>query len=73
MIIHKDFLIFIIVLKEEIESVTNCNKLRYKLKKGKIVTNALDIEKIMRLIKSNTSIIVEPIKTRLAKIGKEKM
>ncbi|MDO8581758.1 MAG: hypothetical protein Q7S16_02685 [bacterium] len=62
-------------LKEEgSEVVTNCDQLKMKASDGKFyLTDAADVETILRLVQSVPSPKAEPIKLWLAKVGYERM
>lgn len=60
--------------KEENESVSNCRQLKFKAADGKFyLTDAADVETLLRLIQSVPSKKAEPIKLWLAKVGYERM
>ncbi len=60
--------------KEGNESVTNCHQLKFKASDGKFyLTDAADVETILRLIQSIPSKKAEPIKLWLAKVGYERI
>jgi hypothetical protein len=60
--------------KEGSEVVTNCHQLKMKAQDGKMrVTDAADVETILRLVQSVPSKKAEPIKLWLAKVGYERM
>ncbi|MBU4369625.1 hypothetical protein KKH59_01950 [Patescibacteria group bacterium] len=60
--------------KEGNESVSNCHQLKFKAADGKFyLTDAADVETILRLIQSVPSPKAEPIKLWLAKVGYERM
>ena len=56
------------------ESVTNCHQLKFEASDGKFyLTDAADVEVILRLIQSVPSHKAEPIKLWLAKVGYERI
>jgi len=60
--------------KEENESVSNCHQLKFEALDGKFyLTDAADVETLLRLIQSVPSPKAEPIKLWLAKVGYERM
>ncbi len=60
--------------KEGNESVSNCHQLKFEAADGKFyLTDAADVETILRLIQSVPSPKAEPIKLWLAKVGYERM
>lgn len=60
--------------KEGSESVTKCHRLKMKAADGKnYLTDAADVETLLRLIQSVPSPRAEPIKLWLAKVGYERM
>src|SRR3989344_5159009 len=60
--------------KEGNESVTNCHQLKFTASDGKLyLTDAADVETILRLIQSVPSSKAEPIKLWLAKVGYERI
>jgi hypothetical protein len=60
--------------KEGNESVTKCDKLKMQSSDGKLyLTDAANVETILRLIQSVPSKKAEPVKLWLAKIGYERM
>jgi hypothetical protein len=62
------------LLKEENETVTNCNRLKLVAEDGKLrLTDAADTEQLLRLIQSIPSPKAEPFKQWLAKTGYERM
>jgi len=59
---------------EEGEVVTNCHRLKLEAADGKkYLTDAADVESLLRLIQSIPSKKAEPIKLWLAKVGYERM
>lgn len=62
------------LLKEENETVTNCNQLKMKSTDGKMrLTDVADTQDIFRLIQSIPSKKAEPFKLWLAQVGKERL
>src|SRR3989344_9156136 len=60
--------------KEGNESVSNCRQLKFEATDGKLyLTDAADVEILLRLIQSVPSPKAEPIKLWLAKVGHERM
>ena len=60
--------------KEGSESVTNCNRLKFRAADGKkYLTDAATAETLLRLVQSVPSPKAEPIKLWLAKVGYERM
>lgn len=60
--------------KEGSESVTNCHRLKLEAADGKkYLTDAADVETLLRLIQSVPSPKAEPIKLWLARVGYERM
>jgi len=60
--------------KEENQSVSNCHQLKFEALDGKFyLTDAADVETLLRLIQSVPSPKAEPIKLWLAKVGYERM
>ena len=60
--------------KEGNESVSNCHQLKFEAADGKFyLTDAADVETILRLIQSVPSPKAEPIKLWLAKVGYERI
>ena len=60
--------------KEGNESVSNCHQLKFEAADGKFyLTDAADVETILRLIQSVPSPKAEPVKLWLAKVGYERM
>lgn len=60
--------------KEGSQLVTNCNQLKMLASDGKYyLTDAFDVENILRLVQSIPSKKAEPIKLWLAKVGYERM
>ncbi|OGL65574.1 antirepressor [Candidatus Uhrbacteria bacterium RIFCSPLOWO2_01_FULL_47_24] len=60
--------------KEGNESVTNCHQLKFTASDGKLyLTDAADVETILRLIQSVPSPKAEPIKLWLARVGYERI
>ncbi len=60
--------------KEGNESVSNCRQLKFEAADGKFyLTDAADVEIILRLVQSVPSPKAEPIKLWLAKVGYERM
>jgi len=60
--------------KEGNESVTNCHQLKFTASDGKLyLTDAADVETILRLIQSVPSQKAEPIKLWLARVGYERI
>ena len=60
--------------KEGNESVSNCHQLKFEASDGKFyLTDAADVETILRLVQSVPSPKTEPIKLWLAKVGYERM
>jgi len=60
--------------KEGNESVSNCRQLKFEATDGKLyLTDAADVEILLRLIQSVPSPKAEPIKLWLAKVGYERM
>ncbi len=60
--------------KEGSQSVTNCHRLKLEAADGKkYLTDAADVETILRLIQSVPSPKAEPIKLWLAKVGHERL
>jgi len=60
--------------KEENESVSNCHQLKFEALDGKFyLTDAADVETLLRLIQSVPGPKAEPIKLWLAKVGYERM
>src|SRR3989344_4169656 len=60
--------------KEGNESVSNCRQLKFEATDGKLyLTDAADVETLLRLIQSVPSPKAEPIKLWLAKVGYERM
>ncbi|MFH1402286.1 MAG: BRO family protein [Patescibacteria group bacterium] len=60
--------------KEGNESVSNCHQLKFEAADGKFyLTDAADVEIILRLVQSVPSPKAEPIKLWLAKVGYERM
>lgn len=60
--------------KEGNESVSNCRQLKFEASDGKFyLTDAADVETLLRLIQSVPSPKAEPIKLWLAKVGYERM
>jgi hypothetical protein len=60
--------------KEGNESVSNCHQLKFEASDGKFyLTDAADVEIILRLVQSIPSQKAEPIKLWLAKVGYERM
>ncbi len=60
--------------KEGNESVSNCPQLKFEAADGKFyLTDAADVETILRLVQSVPSPKAEPIKLWLAKVGYERM
>jgi len=62
------------MIKEENETVTNCDTFKLKAKDGKIrETDTLDTKGIFRLIESVPSAKAEPFKIWLASLGNERI
>src|SRR3989344_6643468 len=60
--------------KEGNESVTNCHQLKFTASDGKLyLTDAADVETILRLVQSVPSQKAEPIKLWLARVGYERI
>ena len=60
--------------KEGNESVSNCHQLKFEAADGKFyLTDAADVETLLRLIQSVPSPKAEPIKLWLARVGYERM
>ncbi|MFH0988241.1 MAG: BRO family protein [Parcubacteria group bacterium] len=60
--------------KEGSQTVTNCHQLKFAAADGRMrITDAADVETILRLIQSVPSPKAEPIKLWLAKVGYERM
>ncbi|MFH1191930.1 MAG: BRO family protein [bacterium] len=60
--------------KEGNQSVSNCHQLKFKAADGKFyLTDATDVETLLRLIQSVPSPKAEPIKLWLARVGYERM
>ncbi len=60
--------------KEGNQSVSNCHQLKFKAADGKFyLTDAADVETLLRLIQSVPSPKAEPIKLWLARVGYERM
>ncbi|MFH1561261.1 MAG: BRO family protein [Patescibacteria group bacterium] len=60
--------------KEKNESVTNCHQLKFEAADGKFyLTDAADVETILRLVQSVPSPKAEPIKLWLARVGYERI
>src|SRR3989338_5840526 len=60
--------------KEGNESVTNCHQLKFEAADGKFyLTDAADVETILRLVQSVPSPKAEPIKLWLARVGYERI
>ena len=60
--------------KEGNESVSNCHQLKFKAADGKFyLTDAADVETILRLIQSVPSPKAEPVKLWLARVGYERI
>ncbi|MBI2459395.1 MAG: hypothetical protein HYV53_02475 [Parcubacteria group bacterium] len=60
--------------KEGNESVSNCHQLKFEAADGKFyLTDAADVETILRLVQSVPSPKAEPIKLWLAKVGYERI
>ena len=60
--------------KEENQSVSNCHQLKFEALDGKFyLTDAADVETLLRLIQSVPGPKAEPIKLWLAKVGYERM
>ena len=60
--------------KEGNESVTNCHQLKFEAADGKLyLTDAADVETLLRLIQSVPSPKAEPIKLWLARVGYERI
>lgn len=60
--------------KEGNESVSNCHQLKFEAMDGKFyLTDAADVETILRLVQSVPSPKAEPIKLWLARVGYERM
>jgi hypothetical protein len=62
------------LLKEGNETVTNCNRLKFKAEDGKMrLTDVADTEQLLRLIQTIPSKKAEPFKQWLARVGKERI
>ena len=60
--------------KEGNESVSNCHQLKFEAADGKFyITDAADVETLLRLIQSVPSPKAEPIKLWLARVGYERI
>ena len=62
------------LIKEGFETVTNCNQLKMPAADGKMrLTDAADLEQILRIIQSIPSKKAEPMKRWLAQVGSERI
>jgi DNA-damage-inducible protein D len=62
------------LLKEENETVTNCNQLKLRAEDGKLrLTDVGNVQDVFRLVQSIPSPKAEPFKQRLTKVGYERM
>ena len=62
------------LIKEGFETVTNCNQLKMPAADGKMrLTDAADLEQILRIIQSVPSKKAEPMKRWLAQVGSERI
>ena len=63
-----------LLIKEGFETVTNCNQLKMPAADGKMrLTDAADLEQILRIIQSIPSKKAEPMKRWLAQVGSERI